>query len=182
MRLAHQSAESERMIDMVTRTTQTTAKTAPSMAPSTLAEVAQAIEMLKRAGIDITALASASAPAPAPAPKITPYNNVTWARVGDALFMVINANPAVVGRGTAAHEKGYKKLLAKIRETTEGHTLYTAGDVAVTLTAGISDVAHLPDTASERSPEQLASALLGVPMSAIAEMLAVYRKDTGKAA
>jgi hypothetical protein len=189
----------ERINNMVTRTngakkttftpnqTQTNAPSAtlPQLTVEQTIALAEAVKTLKAYGFSVDnmtqavsgALDEATIQRKARRPMILVENNIRWTRVGNILFLAINCNGAQV---TEEKYLTYEKLY-----TRRGHgkpTLMTPDGVSVTITVGKSAKGGTPEEKSQIDPKQLAAAVLDLPLTAIADCIAVYRKDEGQTA
>ena len=204
MNVAHEKANNEKDFDTVNTTRATRPLThiaqpvtpapfapiaAQPVAPASLADMIEQITrqsimavmgQLAQSGVNLASLAQTVQPVPA-APKLMPRTeNVKWCQVGDQLILVINANPATVQQpaphvkadGTTSAPRYAGGILAQRGHGTS--TLY-AGVNAVTITVGVGDGSAPSESSLQVDPDKIASAVLGVPQSAIADMLAVYR-------
>lgn len=157
----------------------------PHMTPDQVIALAEAVKTLKAHGFSVDnmtqavsgALNESTVQSKARKPMTLVENNIRWTRVGNTLFLAVNCNEAQI---TEEKYLTYEKLY-----TRRGHgkpTLMTPDGVAVTITVGKSAKGGTPEEKSQIDPKALAAAVLDLPLTAIADCIAVYRKDEGETA
>jgi hypothetical protein len=110
-----------------------------------------------------------------PSGTIKPSDNIAWSRVGEYVVLAVNVNPHSVAPVYQQGARVFAKM-RKVNGSPEYGTLHTPG-AYVSLTVGAPNGEPQTDTAHKTTPEKLAALLLGMPVAAIAELVAVWRND-----